>query len=99
MKCLKGGCPLKISENIVNQIVDENHKKKYLKFYHEQYKLKKYSNKIMNCPYPNCEEMVMIDPKFEDRFYKCDNNHNFCSVCKNTILHNKEKCSKVNKNF
>jgi hypothetical protein len=51
----------------------------------------------MNCPHPDCDDLVKYDPKYKTRFYTCENRHSFCSVCKNTEPHNDEdSCKKVN---
>lgn len=96
INCLHGGCPIKINEQMIYFIVDENFKKKYLKFSREQNR--KLSKNIINCPYPDCDELIEYDPTYKTRFYKCDNYHKFCSVCKNCESHSESQCKKV-KNF
>ena len=92
---MNGGCPVKINEQIITHIVDENHARKFAKFSKEQNTIKKNSKKIMNCPSPDCDELIVIDPTFENRFYTCERRHNFCSVCKTIGFHDESKCSKV----
>jgi len=93
INCLNGGCPIKINEKMIYLIVDEKFKKKYTRFYKEQNK--KLSKNIINCPYPDCDDLIEFDPTYKTRFYKCENKHNFCSLCKNTQSHNESKCKKV----
>lgn len=90
---MKGGCPIPIDETIIIFIVDEKNKKKYKKFSKQQ-KIKRGRN-IMNCPFPDCDELIEIDPKFKKRFYRCENHHNVCSVCKSNKIHNEFECKKV----
>ena len=92
---MKGGCQNTLGEQLINHIVSEKHKKKYVKFYNQQYNFKIHKNNIMNCPYPNCDEVLKIDPTFEERFYKCEQSHRFCSVCKILEYHDKKKCKNV----
>ena len=92
---MHGGCPVKINEQIINHIVDKKHARKFAKFYKEQYKIKKNSKNIMNCPSPDCDDLIVIDPTYENRFYTCERRHNFCSVCKTIGFHDESKCSKV----
>ncbi len=92
---MNGGCPLKIKEEIVTHIVDENHARKYIKFYREQTRRNNSNNKTMNCPFPDCDDIVVIDPTYENRFFTCDNNHDFCSLCKKTGFHQETDCLRV----
>lgn len=94
INCMYGGCPIKINEKLIHFIVDEDYKTKYIRFYREQ--TKKLSQNIINCPYPDCNDLIEYDPTFKKRFYKCQNDHSFCSVCKNNQPHDENKCKKVN---
>jgi hypothetical protein len=53
----------------------------------------------MNCPYPDCIDLVEYDPLYKTRFFKCENGHGFCSVCKTNQPHNENRCKKVIKNI
>jgi len=76
--------------------VDEKHSKKYIKFYKEQIrKMNSGNNKTMNCPFPDCEDVISIDPTYENRFFTCDNMHEFCSLCKRIGWHQETDCLRV----
>lgn len=87
---------MKIKEEIINHIVDKEHSRKFVKFYKEQIRRKNAdSNKMLNCPSPDCEEIVEIDPTFENRFFTCDNMHQFCALCRKTGWHQETDCLRV----
>lgn len=50
---------------------------------------------MINCPYPDCEEIITIDPTYENRFFTCDNMHEFCSLCKSIGWHQENDCMRV----
>lgn len=49
----------------------------------------------MYCPFPDCEEILIIDGTYEDRFFSCENAHKFCSVCKTEGWHQENECLRV----
>lgn len=53
----------------------------------------------MNCVYPNCDDLVQIDPTYEERFFTCENRHDFCSVCRTLGHHDEKKCKRVLFNY
>lgn len=85
---------MKIKEEIVNHIVDQKHSKKYIKFYKEQIR-RINANNVVNCPFPDCVDIVNIDPTYENRFFTCENMHEFCSLCKRVGWHQESECSRV----
>lgn len=78
-------------------MVSEKHKIKYKKILNQKEKFKEsYSNNMMNCPFPDCEEVKYIDRTYERKFFRCGRNHKFCTVCK--ICHDDTKTCNINVN-
>ena len=98
MLCLKGVCQYTIKDKMINHILEDKHKEKYQRLKQkEQYRKKQKGKNIMNCVIPDCEDLVIIDPTYEDRFYTCGEGHKFCSVCKIRGHHDESKCKNVKK--
>ena len=92
---MKGGCQNKLGEQLINKVVSDKHREKFQKFYKDQFAIKKNSKNIMNCVFPDCDELLKIDPTYENRFFTCANSHKFCSVCKILGHHDENKCKNV----
>ena len=91
IKCLLGGCPKRYSEEEINANVEEEVFKKYKKFKNIQIKLSNPNKIYVNCPFPDCEEIVdCTNP--ESEFMICNNNHIFCYKCHKLGKHEKGKC-------
>jgi hypothetical protein len=76
--------------------VDENLWKKYRRFMIQQIKLNDKEATMMNCPYPDCDEICQIDPLGKQIFVECENTHRFCSKCKTVGWHREGVCENVN---
>ena len=91
IKCLLGGCPKRYSEEEIEANVEEEVFKKYKKFKNIQIKLSNPNKIYVNCPFPDCEEIVdCTNP--ESEFITCNNNHIFCYKCHKLGKHPKGKC-------
>jgi hypothetical protein len=91
IKCLLGGCPKRYSEEEIKANVEEEVFKKYKKFKNIQIKLSNPNKIYVNCPFPDCEEIVdCTNP--ESEFMTCNNNHIFCYKCHKLGKHPKGKC-------
>ena len=89
--CLLGGCPKRYSEEEIEANVEEEVFKKYKKFKNIQIKLSNPNKIYVNCPFPDCEEIVdCTNP--ESEFMICNNNHIFCYKCHKLGKHPKGKC-------
>ena len=91
IKCLMGGCPKKYLDEEIKMNVSEEVYKKYKKFKNEQIKLNNPNKKYVNCPYPNCEELVEVT-NTEEEFVTCISGHQFCYKCHQLGTHKKGKC-------
>jgi hypothetical protein len=83
-------------EKLIKNIISEKQKIKFIKFYNKKNKLKIYENNLLNCPFPDCEELIINKLTYENKFFECRFNHKFCAVCK--ILydnHDEKKCKNV----
>lgn len=82
-------------------IKDEQIWEKYVKFKNNQIthmKVSKMGKNYVNCPYPDCEEIMIVDHSILDDFcLECENGHQFCARCKNLGWHRIEECKKVKK--
>lgn len=96
IKCLYGGCPRVFTNEEVKINVDEIVWNKYRKFLIQKFKLNNSDQLQMNCPFPNCEEIVAIDPLEKQIFVECEQDHKFCSKCKEVGWHEDGRCEKVN---
>jgi hypothetical protein len=97
VKCLYGGCPRLFTNEEVRAIVDDELWNKYRKFLLQKLRLNQPDVALMNCPYPDCEEIVEIDPLERQIFVECDVEHKFCSKCKEIGWHQEGRCEKVRK--
>lgn len=94
IKCLYGGCPKKYSNEEIKANVTQEVYSKFIKFYNEQIKLSNPNKLYVNCPSPNCEEIVDCDI-CEDEFAECEQKHVFCYKCHYLGRHKKGKCQNV----
>ena len=91
IKCLLGGCPKRYSDEEIEENVSEEVFKKYKKFKNIQIKLTNPNKLYLNCPFPDCEEIVdCTNP--ESDFVECNNHHIFCYKCHKLGKHEKGKC-------
>jgi hypothetical protein len=49
----------------------------------------------MNCPFPDCEETVDVDPLGLRIFVECEKNHKSCTKCKSVGWHDQKSCDNV----
>lgn len=94
IKCLYGGCPKKYSNDEIKANVVPEIYSKFLRFYNEQIKLSNPNKLFVNCPSPNCEEIVDCD-NCEDEFAECEQRHVFCYKCHFLGKHKRGKCQNV----
>jgi hypothetical protein len=82
IKCLYGGCPKTFIDEEIKEFVDHNLFMKYRKFKFSQMRLSNSERNYINCPIPDCEELLDID-SFEQGQIKleCSEGHKFCSKC------------------
>ena len=94
IKCLYGGCPKTFIEEEIRAYVSSEIYSKYRKFKMSQLKLNNPNINYVNCPTPDCEEIVdyeiPADPK--DTLIECNIGHKFCAKCKTEGWHKKGKC-------
>lgn len=97
LKCLSEGCERLFSDEEIKNFVDCTIYLKYRKFKINQLKLQKNneSNIIVNCPHPDCEEVIEYDSKEEECFVECAIKHKFCVKCKTEGWHRKSECKTV----
>ena len=91
IKCLLGGCPKRYTDEEIEENVSEEVFKKYKKFKNIQIKLSNPNKIYLDCPFPDCGEMVdCTNP--ESDFVECNNHHIFCYKCHKLGKHEKGKC-------
>jgi hypothetical protein len=97
IQCLSAGCTRIFEDDEVKKFVDNNLFVKYKKFKLNQMKLNKKNENfvIVNCPHPDCEEIKEFDPKGDELFVECINQHKFCAKCLNEGWHKKSECKTV----
>ena len=98
IKCLSAGCIRVFSDEEVKRFVDNVMYSKYRRFKLNQQKLQKINEtyNIVNCPHPDCEEVIEFDPKQEECFVECEMKHKFCAKCLIEGWHKKGDCKTVN---
>jgi hypothetical protein len=95
IKCLYPNCMQCFSNENIKHVVSTYFWIKYKKFLLQKLKMNQDSIKLMNCPFPDCEEIVEIDPYGMQIFVECASNHKFCSMCQECEWHQVGKCNKV----
>lgn len=93
--CLYGGCPRVFTNEEVKLYVNEELWRKYRRFMIQQIKLSAKDTTMMNCPYPDCDEITEVDPLGKQIFVECEKKHKFCSKCKQIGWHTDGKCENV----
>lgn len=69
---------------------------KYKKFKISQIKLNDPAKHYINCPIPDCEEIVEItEDSNRQPFIMCNFQHKFCAYCKSPGWHKKGNCKDV----
>ena len=89
--CLMGGCPHKYTSKEIKSNVSPDIYYKYRKFKNEKVKLSNHNKAYVNCPYPDCDEIVDCENN-SNGFVQCENNHIFCMKCKQLGRHKNNKC-------
>lgn len=95
IKCLYPECPQCFTNEDIKQIVSTDMWIKYKKILLQKLKLNQDSIKLMNCPSPDCEDIVEVDPYGKQIFVECSHGHKFCSMCQECEWHQLGKCKKV----
>jgi len=93
---MEAGCTRKFTDDDVRYFVkDDPNWNKFVKFKINKQKTAVGGSNYVNCPYPDCEEVMMIDPQIIwDFCMECDEGHQFCARCKNEGWHPPEECKK-----
>ena len=91
IKCLLGGCQREYTDNDIKQNVIPNIYKKYKKFKFQKLILSNPEKHFVQCPYPDCPEIVEVK-NFEEEFVQCENKHFFCYKCRSLNYHRKYQC-------
>lgn len=81
IKCLMAGCLYILSEEIIQQFIDDETFKKYIKFKKRAIFKENISNNLIPCIYPDCEEWVKYT-EGDDINVQCSLGHKFCAKCK-----------------
>ena len=96
IKCLYGGCPKTFVDEEVKEFVTPEIFYKYRKFKLTQMKLNNPDKVYINCPFPDCEEIIDVESMQEpDSMMECNFGHKFCARCKMTGWHQNGKCKNV----
>jgi hypothetical protein len=97
IKCLYGGCPKTFIEEEVKIYVTPETFYKYRKFKFSQIKLNNPDANYINCPIPDCEEIIDWEPPEDpdETMIECNTGHKFCARCKTNGWHKKGKCVDV----
>ena len=68
---------------------------KYRRFKLGQLKFNNLNKNYVNCPYPDCDEILEYDQVVhEEPMLECENKHRFCANCKSVGWH-KGNCNNV----
>ena len=99
LKCLSAGCLRVFTDEEVKRYVPNIMYQKYRKFQIKHLLIQKQNefNNIVNCPYPDCEEIIQYDLKDDESFVQCEQKHKFCAKCKTEGWHKKSECKIVKK--
>jgi len=93
--CLYGGCPKLFSDEEVKILVTEEAFVKYKKYKVAQLRLANHNTNYINCPYPDCEDLMESPQDVKDSMVQCEFGHKFCTRCKTIGWHKIGKCKKV----
>ena len=92
---MSGGCPKTFTEDEIRLYVHKEIFYKYKKFKFSQILLNNVDKNYINCPTPDCAEILEYDIMEEENFLKCNAGHPFCAKCKTVGWHKKGKCNDV----
>ncbi len=97
IKCLYGGCPKTFNDDEVKEYVSPALYSKYRKFRFNQLKLNSPEKNYVNCPSPDCEEIIEAEIREDqnDFMRECNEGHKFCINCKNLGWHDSSGCKNV----
>jgi len=97
IKCLYGGCAKTFIDEEIRSYVDPDIYGKYRKFKLSQMRMNNPGRNYINCPTPDCEEMIDIsDIDSNNTKIICQLNHKFCARCMMPGWHeNGSKCKNV----
>ena len=96
IKCLSGGCPRAFVEEEIKEYVTPETFYKYRKFKIVQMKINNPDKFYINCPFPDCEEILDAESIVDsDPMMECNLEHKFCAKCKALGWHKKDKCNDV----
>jgi hypothetical protein len=88
IKCLMGGCPRLFTDEEIKTYIDGDTFYKYRRFKLAQLKFNNLNKNYVNCPYPDCEDILEYDQVIhEDPMIECENKHQFCAKCKSVGWH------------
>lgn len=93
IRCLYGGCPREFTKEEIKNFVTPEYWRKYRKFWTSKSAI--LGPDYKNCPHPDCDQVVQIDPMEVQIFNECDDNHKFCSKCLEEGWHQNGRCEKV----
>jgi hypothetical protein len=96
IKCLYGGCPKTFLEEEIRQFVSDELLLKFKKFKVAQMRLINQSSNYINCPYPDCEDLIDYTQDTKESMIECAYGHQFCAQCKTLGWHKLGKCKSVN---
>lgn len=96
IKCLYGGCPKTFVDEEIKEFITPEMFTKYRKFKLSQMRLNNPDKNYMNCPIPDCEEILDIDVAEEGEYrMECAEGHQFCSKCMSPGWHKPSECHNV----
>jgi hypothetical protein len=101
IKCLYGGCLKTFVDEEVKLYISPELFRKYRKFKATQLKLSNPERNFINCPTPNCEELIDANTvEFGENKIECEKGHKFCCKCMNPGWHSQgSKCRNVKINY
>jgi len=97
IRCLSGGCVKFFTKEEVKHYVKPTIYAKYVKFYNNQIKSQNNDNReiiIVNCPFPNCDEVEDYEVNSSDIKFECKNGHKYCAKCKKPEWHEYDNCER-----
>ena len=95
INCLIGGCVRNFTDEEIKNYMDAELFYKYRRFKLSQLRFVNFNRNYVNCPFPDCDEILEFDPLIhEDPKLECENRHKFCAICKTVDWH-KGKCANV----
>jgi hypothetical protein len=95
IKCLYGGCPKTFVDDEIKQFVSNETFLKFKKFKISQIRLSNVNANYINCPFPDCENIIESSGDQRETKVECQTGHQFCTKCKTLGWHVLGKCKKV----